>query len=62
MKFKYLIPMITWVIPTILISLIMFKVDAPLTQAQNVGFVALLISACVTYIVGIQLALKDKSK
>lgn len=54
--------MITWVIPTILISLIMFKVDAPLTQAQNVGFVALLISACVTYIVGIQLALKDKSK
>jgi ABC-type transporter Mla maintaining outer membrane lipid asymmetry permease subunit MlaE len=54
--------MITWVIPTILISLIMFKVDAPLTQAQNIGFAALLISACVTYIVGIQLALKDKSK
>ncbi len=60
MKIKYLTPLITWLLPTILISLIMFKVDAPLTKTQNIGFAALLISACVTYIIGVQLALKDK--
>lgn len=60
MKIKYLIPLITWVVPTIVISLVMFKLDAPLTPTQNIGFAALLISACITYIVGVQLALKDK--
>jgi hypothetical protein len=62
MKLKYLIPMLTWLIPTIIISLVMFKLDAPLTPTQNIGFAALLISACVTYFVGIQLVLKDKLK
>lgn len=60
MKFKYLAPIIGWVVPTIVISLIMFKLDAPLTPTQNIGFAALLISACITYVVGIQLVLKDK--
>ncbi|MFC2176113.1 hypothetical protein ACFLR1_04000 [Bacteroidota bacterium] len=60
MKFKHLVPIITWVVPTIIISLVMFEFDAPLTQTQNIGFAGLLISACVTYVVGVKQALKDK--
>lgn len=60
MKTKYLLPLLGWLIPTIIISLIMFKYDAPLTQSQYIGFSALLISACITYIAGIKLVLKEK--
>ena len=60
MKFKYLLPLFAWIIPTVIISLIMFKYDAPLTNAQYIGFTALLISACITYITGVRLAIKDK--
>jgi hypothetical protein len=38
----------------------MFKNDAPLTQSQYIGFSALLISACITYIAGIKLVLNEK--
>lgn len=62
MKFKYLIPLLTWLIPTVVISLVMFKLDAPLTEAQNYGFIALLVSACITYYTGIKLTLNDKEK
>jgi hypothetical protein len=60
MKFKYIAPLLLWLVPTVIISLIMFKYDAPLTNAQYIGFTALLISACVTYITGIRLVQKDK--
>ncbi len=60
MKFKYFVPLLAWLIPTIIISLIMFKYDAPLTNAQYIGFTALLVSACITYITGIRLVEKDK--
>lgn len=60
MKFKYLIPLFVWLLPTVIISLLLFKYDAPLTQTQNIGFTALLISACATYITGILLVQKDK--
>jgi hypothetical protein len=60
MKIKYLLPLLGWLIPTIVISLIMFKYDAPLTQSQYIGFTALLISACITYIAGIKVVLKEK--
>ena len=60
MKFKYILPLITWVVPTAVISAIMFKLDAPLTDTQFVGFIALLVSACITYVVGIRLVLKDR--
>ncbi|HOU46579.1 MAG TPA: hypothetical protein PLL99_02180 [Chitinophagales bacterium] len=60
MKFKYLIPLLAWLIPTVIISLLLFKYDAPLTQAQYIGFTALLISACATYVTGILLVQKDK--
>lgn len=60
MKIKYLLPLLGWLIPTIVISLIMFKYDAPLTQSQYIGFTALLVSACITYIAGIKLVLKEK--
>jgi len=61
MKINYFIPLATWLIPTVVISVIMFKVDAPLTQPQLIGFIALLISACVTYAIGIRQVLKDKA-
>jgi len=62
MKIKYLVPLITWIVPTVVISIIMFKLDAPLTEAQNLGFIALLTSACITYVVGVKLVLKDKEQ
>lgn len=61
MKIKFIIPLLAWLIPTIITSIILFKVDAPLTKMQFSGFVTLLISACITYIVGIKLVLKEKS-
>jgi hypothetical protein len=60
MKFKYLLPLLAWLIPTVIISLVMFKYDAPLTNSQYIGFTALLISACLTYITGIRIVQKDK--
>jgi hypothetical protein len=60
MKFKYLLPLLGWLIPTVIISLVMFRFDAPLTTSQYIGFTALLISACVTYLTGIRLVQKDK--
>lgn len=59
MKFKYIAPLLIWLIPTVVISLILFKYDAPLTNTQYIGFTALLISACITYITGIRLVQKD---
>lgn len=60
MKWKLILPLLTWLIPTIIISLVMFRLDAPLTQTQNYGFAALLISACITYLIGIKTALKKE--
>ncbi|HPA34896.1 MAG TPA: hypothetical protein PLA16_00905 [Chitinophagales bacterium] len=60
MKFKYLLPLLGWLIPTVIISLILFKYDAPLTSTQYMGFTALLVSACITYWTGVSLVLKDK--
>lgn len=60
MKFKYVLPLLAWIIPTVIISLIMFKFDAPLTNSQYIGFTALLISACLTYLTGIKIVQKDK--
>jgi len=60
MKFKYVLPLLAWLIPTIIISLVMFKYDAPLTKSQYIGFTALLISACLTYLTGIRVVQKDK--
>ncbi len=60
MKFKYWLPFITWVVPTIIITIILGMVDAPLTQAQTIGFTALVLSAGITYYLGIRQALKDK--
>ena len=60
MKLKYFIPLITWLLPTIVISLIMFRTD-PLSKTQNIGFIALLVSACITYATGVKLVLKEKS-
>jgi hypothetical protein len=61
MKSKYLFPLIGWIVPTVIISLVMFKYDAPLTTSQYIGFTALLISACITYIVGVKVVVKDKN-
>lgn len=62
MKFKYILPLLGWLIPTVVISLVMFKLDAPLTETQNYGFIALLVSACLTYLTGVKLVLGDKDK
>jgi hypothetical protein len=62
MKTKYFLPLIGWFVPTVIISLVMFKYDAPLTQSQYIGFTALLVSACLTYVAGVKVVLKDKEQ
>lgn len=61
MKLKYFFPFITWIIPTIIITVVMSKLDTPLTTAQSYGMAALLISVSVTYYIGVRIAVKDKN-
>ncbi len=59
MKFKYFIPLLTFIIPTVIISAILFIVTEPPPPIQLAGFVILLIAACGTYVMGVRGVLKD---
>ncbi|MBA7515876.1 hypothetical protein ES705_07921 [subsurface metagenome] len=58
-KFKQFIPLITFVVPSIIISIIMF-VLMKTEWTMIVGFVVLLLSACFTYFMGIRGVLKEQ--
>ncbi len=59
MKFKYIVPLITFLIPTIIITAFLFYHDPPAPILMG-GFVLLLIGVCGSYFMGIQKVLKDK--
>lgn len=59
MELKHFYPLILFIVPTIIISIVLFVfVEAPGT-ATLIGFVILLVAACGTYYLGIWGALKD---
>ncbi len=62
MKFKFFVPLITFIIPTIVITTILFMVTEPPPPIQLVGLVILLISACATYVMGINTVVKDQKE
>lgn len=59
LKFKHLKYLILFVIPTIIISSVLFILEPP-SVTILLGFIALIIAACVTYILGIREALNDR--
>lgn len=59
LKFKYFIPLVLFIIPTIIITTLLFIFDAPPSPAQLIGFIILLIAACITYYMGLKRLLDD---
>ena len=61
MKFKYHIPLLGFLVPTLVISTLMFIYRACPPMDQLVGFYACVIGAAVTYYLGIRTVLKDRA-
>lgn len=61
LKMKYFIPLITFVIPTIVITIVLFIIDTP-TLTIIIGFIVLLVAACLTYYLGIRAVLNEKTE
>jgi hypothetical protein len=59
MTLKYFYPLFLLIVPTIVISTIMFMLDAPPPPSQLIGFYVLLLFTCVTYWVGIWSVMED---
>jgi hypothetical protein len=60
-KMKNYIPLITFVIPTIIITIILFIIDTP-SLTIIIGFIILLVAACLTYYLGIRTVLNEKKE
>jgi len=58
MKIKYFAPLILFMIPTIIVSALMWP-PAALQPGPVGGFIVMLISVIMTYIYGLQSVLKD---
>ncbi len=62
MKFSFFIPLLTFIIPAVIISTLLFMLDTPPPPIQLVGFVVLLIGCCVTYYMGVSRVFKEMNK
>jgi hypothetical protein len=58
MKFKFFVPLIGFIVPTILITLILFTLEPP-HISQRIGFIFLVLGACGSYYLGIKSVLAD---
>ncbi|MHA1378556.1 MAG: hypothetical protein ACTSRG_09260 [Candidatus Helarchaeota archaeon] len=58
MEKKHFYPLILFIIPTLIITAILFILEPP-SITILIGFIILLVAACATYISGINTALKD---
>lgn len=58
MKIKYFIPLILFIVPTVIVSPILWPPEAVHVVPIG-GFVVMIISMVMTYIYGIQSVLKD---
>lgn len=61
MKKKYFTPLLFFVVPTVICSVIMWPAAAMKFSLIG-GFAIMIISMVVTYITGINLVLKDKNQ
>ena len=58
LKFKYFIPLIMFVVPTLIITAFVFSIEAPGTLTL-LGYANLIISVIVTYYLGLRSVIKD---
>jgi EamA domain-containing membrane protein RarD len=61
MKFKFFVPLIGFVVPTLIITAILFHLEPP-HISQKIGFCILMIAVCSTYYMGIKAVLDDIKK
>jgi len=59
LKLKHFHSLFLFVVPSIIISVILFIVEPPSTTIL-IGFIVLLVTACGTYYLGIRGVLKEK--
>lgn len=60
LKFKYFVPLLTFLIPTLIITPIVWIFEAP-GFLTIIGFTILIISVVVTYYMGIKGVIEDSS-
>ncbi|HOS96023.1 MAG TPA: hypothetical protein PLR71_01035 [Deltaproteobacteria bacterium] len=61
MKLRYHLPLIGFLVPTLVISTLMFIYRERPPMDQLIGFYVCVIGATITYYVGIHTVLKDKA-
>ncbi len=61
MKFKYTVPLLAFVVPTLVIGYGVIIPNSPIAGLNQltVGFGATVLGACLTYFAGIHLVMKD---
>ena len=61
MKLRYLVPLIVFVVPTVVIGYGFMIPNSPIAglNGLTVGFGTTLLGACLTYLTGIQMVMKD---
>ena len=61
MKLRYLVPLIVFVVPTVVIGYGFMIPNSPIAGLNRltVGFGTTLLGACLTYLAGIQMVMKD---
>ena len=61
MKLKFFVPLIGFVVPTLIITAVLFYLEPP-HISQKIGFGILMIAVCGTYYMGIKGVLDDMKK
>jgi hypothetical protein len=61
MKLRYLVPLIVFVVPTVVIGYGFVIPNSPIAGLNQltVGFGTTVVGACLTYLAGIQMVIKD---
>jgi hypothetical protein len=62
MKLRYLVPLIMFVVPTVVIGYGFVIPNSPIAGLNEltVGFGTTVLGACLTYLTGIQMVMKDR--
>ncbi|MHA1278767.1 MAG: hypothetical protein ACTSQI_00965 [Candidatus Helarchaeota archaeon] len=58
LELRHFYPLILFVVPTIIITIVLFIIDPP-SITMIIGFIVLLVAACGTYYMGIKGVLKE---
>jgi hypothetical protein len=64
MKARYYIPLVSFVLPTVIIGygFVIHRSCIAGINELTIGFAATVIGACITYIAGVRIALKDVTR